>query len=1076
MAACSPSPFLCQRIAVHAHCSFALVGKCKMRVSWCRMKMDLRIGLTLLAALCVAATLAQVPQKLRFFGMAEGLSSPSATCLAEDSTGFIWVGTSEGLNRFDGVNFKVYQTDTATGMHADHILSLMHLGGDRLLVGLNVGGLAMFDTKNERFTPFDTLVNVNGLLFDLPVSFLAESDTTVLIGYRATARNAGGIVRAYLRSFRQEIVVEMKEGVERLVYDEVHRVIWSLGEEIVRFDPRDLSVIDTLFSPFKLARNSPYFSDVVFMGDTVAVASRGDGVHLYSRRAEAFIRNDSWVKENRKVSNNRIFRLMEATNNQLWVATGNSGLALWRAQDGMLSFAPVDAARQHHIEDLDFHDLMADSYGNLWAASGVGLVTWSDGEQGVFYKAVDPPEHPRFEGFYVRTVRQNDRLLTFPARQPNGYILDPTTLERKAAFAIDWEEDGWRHYLDPDHVFTASDGTVFCLGFNYVNRLGADEDRFTAWFDFRPIVGSQHTELQCMVLDRFDQLWVGTNDNRVVRLNTKGEITGDWWLLGDTLARDSSNTAIATRGSRNVVISLASDGEGGVLAGSYMGVFHVSDSGVVNVRELCESCDRLNEFNFYYMSAKGRRIALPTRRSGLFLLDLEKRELRNYNRSNGLVSSRVDDVAFDMYGGIWGTGPNGLFSINEGEPARIAHYLGDPGLPYDNLSWHRITATDDGMVYIGMANGITRINPNKLQSQKVPRRVVLHSVRTHNNLTPRADGSIDVNYGDPLEVRFAALGFDRPQSYRYAWRYAGDDTWNEIADPQVGFSSLGEGDFVLEFKAGNRQGEWTDEVLRLTVDVHTPFLNTAAFQWLLVLAFMALVFVIFQITVRRKRERERNAQAFSQRITELELQALRAQMNPHFLFNTLNSIKFFIIRNEPDAAADYLTKFSRLIRLILANSKSERIALSTELEALTLYVELERLRFGKQFAFVLKVDENLEPDYIQVPPLIIQPYVENAIWHGLMHSPYEGRLEVRLRLEDEDLLVEVDDNGIGRAAAASIRSKTATKEKSMGMDITGNRLRLSTDGRSGKVEIVDFTLEKDQRTGTLVRITMPVEL
>ena len=1040
------------------------------------MKMNLRIGLTLLAALCVAAALAQVPQRLRFFGVAEGLSSPIATCLAEDSTGFIWVGTREGLNRFDGVNFKVYQSDSITGMPAEDVSALMHLGNDRLLVGMVNAGLALFDAQNGRFTRFDTLFDEQRLPFTLPRTFYRESDSTVLVGYFGTSRHARGLVRANVRRFTQEVVTSTYGNVERILHDTETGVLWLMGDSIVSSAPGKLDDWKYHVSPFVQAVSIPYFSDAVIGADTVVVASRGDGLHLYSKREQRFIRNDLWVREGRKISQNRINKLFPLENGNAFVATADAGLAHWERRTGKFTFAPIDPSRQHNMEDLDFYDILSDSYGNLWAATGAGLVSWSNREAGLLYKQIDRPDFPRFSSYYVRVVRQDTALLVFTARHRVGYVLDARSLDVLGEFPIDWEDRGRRHYLDSDHVFTAADGTVYCLGFNHINRKRLEDEVFTPWVELRELLSGRTNEVQCMELDAAGDLWVGTNDNRVIRVNAAGALTGSWWLLGDTLARDTSNTAIDKVHGRNVVTSLAEDGHGGVLVSSYMGVFHVSNSGVKNVRELCDGCDALNAFNFLYIKSRNGRVALPSRGKGLFVLDFNTMQLRQYDRSMGLLSSRVDDVAFDAGGGLWGVGPNSLFSLYEGDTVRIQQYLGDPGLPYNNLSWHRITSTVDGMLYIGMSNGIVRINPNKLQSQKVPRRVVLHSVRTHNNLTPRSDGSIDVNYGDPLEVRFAGLGFDRPKSYRYAWRYAGDDTWNEIAEPQVGFSSLGEGDFVLEFKAGNRQGEWTDEVLRLTVDVHTPFLNTAAFQWLLVLAFMALVFVIFQITVRRKRERERSAQAFSQRITELELQALRAQMNPHFLFNTLNSIKFFIIRNEPDAAADYLTKFSRLIRLILANSKSERIALSTELEALTLYVELERLRFGKQFAFVLNVDENLEPDYIQVPPLIIQPYVENAIWHGLMHSTHEGRLEVRLRLEDEDLLVEVDDNGIGREAAASIRSKTATKEKSMGMDITRNRLRLSSDGRSGKVEIVDFTLEDDQRTGTLVKIIIPVEL
>jgi LytS/YehU family sensor histidine kinase len=165
-------------------------------------------------------------------------------------------------------------------------------------------------------------------------------------------------------------------------------------------------------------------------------------------------------------------------------------------------------------------------------------------------------------------------------------------------------------------------------------------------------------------------------------------------------------------------------------------------------------------------------------------------------------------------------------------------------------------------------------------------------------------------------------------------------------------------------------------------------------------------------------------------------------MNPHFLFNSLNSINNFIIKNDQEQASEYLSKFSMLIRRVLSNSKSTRVTLANELEALELYIELESLRFNKKFEYVIEIDPEVEVDYIELPPLLIQPYVENSIWHGLMHKKEGvGKLLIHIKQNEKALTCIIEDNGIGREAALEIKSKTAVKRKSFGMNITKERLK-----------------------------------
>ena len=174
----------------------------------------------------------------------------------------------------------------------------------------------------------------------------------------------------------------------------------------------------------------------------------------------------------------------------------------------------------------------------------------------------------------------------------------------------------------------------------------------------------------------------------------------------------------------------------------------------------------------------------------------------------------------------------------------------------------------------------------------------------------------------------------------------------------------------------------------------------------------------------QKLESARTHAELHQQATELEMQALRAQMNPHFIFNSLNSINRFILQNNKAQASEYLTKFSRLVRLILQNSQAALISLESELESLRLYLELEAVRFDHHFEFKISVENDLDISALKVPPLIIQPYAENAIWHGLMHKEERGHLEIRIFQQQEILCCRINDDGIGRKKAAELKSKS----------------------------------------------------
>ena len=202
--------------------------------------------------------------------------------------------------------------------------------------------------------------------------------------------------------------------------------------------------------------------------------------------------------------------------------------------------------------------------------------------------------------------------------------------------------------------------------------------------------------------------------------------------------------------------------------------------------------------------------------------------------------------------------------------------------------------------------------------------------------------------------------------------------------------------------------------------------------------------------------------------------ALSQQMNPHFIFNTLNSIQYYILQNDNLSSNKYLTKFARLMRLTLDNSQHNTIPVKDEIAALNLYLELESLRFEGKFEYNINVDSEIED--FQIPTLLIQPFVENAIWHGLMHKDGKGQIDVNLKIVNNQVFCTIEDNGIGRKKAKEIKENKSKTHKSLGSKITENRLKLinSLFGAQMKIQYLDLYDEHGNAIGTKVEIVIPV--
>ena len=304
-----------------------------------------------------------------------------------------------------------------------------------------------------------------------------------------------------------------------------------------------------------------------------------------------------------------------------------------------------------------------------------------------------------------------------------------------------------------------------------------------------------------------------------------------------------------------------------------------------------------------------------------------------------------------------------------------------------------------------------------------------------------------------------------------------DKDWINTDQRRVRYPRLGGGEYVFSVRA--REGadkEWTG-ITTLEVRVSKKLAEFWWFWAIIIGAAAVSAIFLYRILISRAKQKERLKADFEHRLSEIQMQALRAQMNPHFLFNSLNSIKYYAISKSKDETAAYLSKFALLVRAILNNSKNHTISLKDELDALRLYIEIEHLRLEGKFDFQVDIDSNIQVGQTQVPPMIFQPYVENAIWHGLMHKKNgKGKLLVQVKDMGNQIQCIIEDNGVGRAHSAALHKKQMDHKDSVGMQITSNRIELINRiyGINTQVHVIDLVDPEGSPSGTRVVINIPM--
>ena len=488
-----------------------------------------------------------------------------------------------------------------------------------------------------------------------------------------------------------------------------------------------------------------------------------------------------------------------------------------------------------------------------------------------------------------------------------------------------------------------------------------------------------------------------------------------------------------------------------------------------------------------------------TSQNGLVRYSLSTKQLSTYTTNDNLSHNFTYALALDKMGNLWIESLGGIDLYNQASHT-ITNVFNFPTGNYMDAFGSSIYGTDS-FIYFLAGNKFIKINPALYYQTSIK----IASLNINDILVNGLHFFIDSSNTKPLfsyennrfEFKFGLLDFTKQSKLQYFYYLEGlEKTWvNAGNKAEVVYNYVPPGHYVFHVKAVDADGYEMKQQLSFAFIITPPFWKTT---WFYVLLLLLAGSVIYYFVKRRENhlqkiqaeklrisalesEQLRNQleiQTVNEKLSEARLEALRSQMNPHFIFNSLNAIQECILAGNIDNAYSYLSQFSKLQRTVLNNSEKEFITLRSELDVLKLYLSLESLRFNQSFSYSFDIDAEVDIDEVQVPTMLIQPYVENAIWHGFQNKKDDKVLIIRCKDEHGYLDIIIDDNGIGREKAHEIKlQKIATLHTdSKGMSLSKRRMELLSEKYKATIslEVIDKKNEQNEATGTTIHIKIPM--
>lgn len=441
-----------------------------------------------------------------------------------------------------------------------------------------------------------------------------------------------------------------------------------------------------------------------------------------------------------------------------------------------------------------------------------------------------------------------------------------------------------------------------------------------------------------------------------------------------------------------------------------------------------------------------------------------------------IANLKINDFSLNSTNEVWLATNKGLIKMSIENPKSYTIYDAKYGLPERNFKKIECINSD---LFVGSEEEIFHLRNGWIRNLQNLGKLKLKQINLNNK--PVSSNELkDLSYDqNNITIQVENLNFSKnPEGKKiyYQLELEGiSKNLNYTIENEIFLSNLSPGEYKLNIFTNTDPNSTDYKVLSFNFQINKPFWFQWWFLFLVTLMIAGVIFLLVKKYIKRIREKDQKDAELMNLISSYQMASIRAQMNPHFIFNCINSIQRYIITNDSKTAYGYLTKFSKLIRMVLNYSEEDFISLNQELEIVGLYVEMEQLRFENVFTYEVNIDENIDGEKLTMPPMMLQPYIENSIWHGIMHldKSINGKILISISAKENTLVVTVEDNGIGREESKKLASR---QHKSKAISLNEKRIQaINTINQSIKGTIViEDVIDTDSHVkGTRVKIIIP---
>lgn len=1049
------------------------------------MKIFLKAVLNLICMGNMLGGWAQSEIYFEHYSTDKGLSQGSGYCITSYDD-YLWFGTQDGINRFDGYKMDVFKTGNSRGLKGNYINTLRSDSQGNLWVG-TVNGLCLYDKETQGFKSFFEVFKIKHLIDNQSVSKIVDDQKgTVWI-----ITDENGLYRFDTRTKQIKGYFTLVNNLIAIVISPIDQSVWLISDvELFRFDAAaDRFVTVNIRFTERMNPKVILRTIAVDSKNNLWIGTYEHGIYVLPTTGSIkLIRHFQKGDTPKDIRTNEVTSLFCDRSGRMWVGHRRAGISLYLPDKNHFIYSSHAESNPRSIASDYVLFFYEDRQSNIWIGlSGGGIDKY------------DPLKY-RFKTIQKDFKNNKNGLsdnMVFDIYGHRNYLYLGT--QTGGLNELNLKTNQYKSYLpDPDNPKSILHSQVYDISTDSTGHLWLATGRGLCVFDpikqvFASFVQEKNRSplvylYAVKVLKNQQEVWAG-GERGLLRLDLKNRQWKSW-----------NDRPELTKIAKYIQRIIYEDSTQNIWLGTqgHSLIRYNPFSRKVTVFDKKSGLNCHNIRSFY--EEKGS-LWVGTD-CGLYIIDKKTDRIKNYFSENDervafqLPNNVIYGILKDADGFYWLSTNRGLTKFSESRGI-IKNFEKRDGLQSDEFNTNCTYLSPDGELYFGGVNGVSYFKTNEIASNTYIPPVKITDIQVLNQAYLPHLKELKLNHNQNfISLQFAAFNFSNTEKNTYQYKLEGinKDWVNAGFKNYANYTNLPPNDYIFRIKGYNDDGLPNPKEAILKITITPPYYQTWWFRLPIILLMIWLVYNFYKTQVitkllranlekeslkglQKEAELKEKEAAFQQQIAQTEIAALRLQMNPHFIFNCLNSIQLYTAQNNTEKATDYLNKFSRLIRLVLENSRSEKVSLENELETLRLYMEMEAMRFRGKVNFSINIAQNVDKDSIQIPPLLLQPFVENAIWHGLMHKEEGGIIRIEVTQPHVHLLrFDITDDGVGREKAAEFKSKSATQNKSFGMKVTAERIELINQlyNTATQVQIIDLKNKQGEATGTKVVVEIPI--